>query len=714
MPTSLTARLALGLAILLPIAHSATAQSTGALVEPDAAALAKLSNERPWQTNDGIIHFQGRRYTSWRAYFDERESRGSNDHRCAFRPADAPAPDAGTLLRSPADCSCSSNNPSEEYDPSVGVLRVPCVVHVIRNSSGTQGDIPLERVISGIRILNEDFQARSGTNGANGNNANIEFYLAEVDPDGNPTNGVTFSNNDTWYNDGGSYWNSLNWDPSRYMNIYTTTAGGNLGYVPFLPACGSPGSASDRVVVLWESYGEGAPIGPPYNLGRTLTHEVGHYLGLNHTFNGCEGGNCNTGGDLICDTSPQNSPTFGCNGSSCSGVAPDDNYMDYSDDVCMEQFTPFQNRRMRCTLEYYRTDLTDPIVQLIQLEQVGVVPALVPPSGLTAEVRITELQTGGLVPGSPRVVIDTGSGEQSIPLASQGGGLYAAQLSDLPCGNQLDWYFTAEDSAGLTRRLPASGAFSAPIADGIDQVADLDFDASAGWTAETTATAGGWERGVPTGDTTSVDVCSAPGTDSDGSGSCWLTGNGFSQSACANDIDGGNTILTSAVYQVTEPTTEVRFSWWYDNTSANNTEYDDVFIVEVSGDSGTSWTSLLTVSNGDSAQNGWTTSAFRIRDYVSVTSGFRIRFIASDQDPGSVVEAGVDAFSISAINCGEEPACEGDVNGDDEVTGQDLAVVLSTWAQTGPGIPGDLNGDLVVNGSDIALVLGNWGPCTGE
>ncbi|MEC7351824.1 MAG: hypothetical protein VYD99_01770, partial [Planctomycetota bacterium] len=145
-----------------------------------------------------------------------------------------------------------------------------------------------------------------------------------------------------------------------------------------------------------------------------------------------------------------------------------------------------------------------------------------------------------------------------------------------------------------------------------------------------------------------------------------------------------------------------------------NTEYDDVFIVEVSGDSGTSWTSLLTVSNGDSAQNGWTTSSFVIRDYVSVSSGFRIRFIASDQDPGSVVEAGVDAFSISSINCGEEPVCEGDINGDNAVSGQDLAVVLSTWAQTGPGIPGDLNGDLVVNGSDIALVLGNWGPCTGR
>ena len=290
--------------------------------------LDDLSSERPWQTNDGIIHFQGRAFESWSAYFSDREAEGNHDHRCGLQIQADPGADGRLAMNPPSDCSCSNTNPAAQYDPSVGLLRIPCVVHVIRNSSGSLGDIPVDRVISGIRILNEDMKALAGTNGANGNDAQIEFYLATVDPDGNSTTGITFSNNDTWYNDGGSYYNSLNWDPSRYMNIYTTTAGGNLGYVPFLPACGSPGSSSDRVVVLWESYGDNAPIGSPYNLGRTLTHEVGHYLGLNHTFNGgCESGSCTTGGDLICDTAPQNSPTFGCSGSACGSPVPDDNYM---------------------------------------------------------------------------------------------------------------------------------------------------------------------------------------------------------------------------------------------------------------------------------------------------------------------------------------------------------------------------------------------------
>ena len=708
-------RLSLGLCLTATTVFAQTDSSrqndTSPQLSPDA--IQQLSSERPWQTNDGTIHFEGRRFTSWRSYFSDREANGNNDHRCGVHAPAQQDLDGSLAMAPPSDCSCSSTNPTAQYDPSVGLLRVPCVVHVIRNSSGTLGDIPVDRVISGIRILNEDFKALAGTNGANGNNAQIEFYLAEVDPDGNSTNGITFSNNDSWYNDGGNYFNSLNWDPSRYMNIYTTTAGGNLGYVPFLPACGSPGSASDRVVVLWESYGENAPIGSPYNLGRTLTHEVGHYLGLNHTFNGgCESGSCTTGGDLICDTAPQGSPTFGCNGSACSTPVPDDNYMDYSDDICMEQFTPDQNRRMRCTLEYYRTDLTEPIEQLIELSLNGSIPELVSPAGPTLGIRITEVEAGGYVDGTARLYYTTGSLNQSVSLAPQGNDIYSATLSELPCGAQLAWYFTADDSSGTTRRLPSAGTFTASVADGLEEIALVDFNISAGWTAATTATAGGWERAIPSTDSTSVDTCSAPGTDADGSGYCWVTGNGVSASACANDIDGGSTVLTSSVYAVESPDTELSMAWWYDNTSANNTEYDDVFIIEISGNSGSSWTQLASISNGDSAQTGWTTSSWRVGDYVTVSSGLRIRCTASDNDPGSVVEAGIDAFKLVALSCDGAPIdCIADTDGDGTVGGIDLASVLGTWGQIGEDIIGDLNGDLNVNGLDIAIVLGNWGSC---
>jgi hypothetical protein len=674
-----------------------------------------IGMERPWQTNDGLIHHQGQIHKSWSAYFESERSSGILDHRCGTQSVtpDDENIDGSLASLPPSDCSCSNNNPAAEYDPAVGVLRIPCVVHVIRNSSGTLGDIPIDRVISGIRILNEDFQALSGTNGSNGNDAQIEFYLATVDPDGNSTTGMTFSNNDTWYNDGGSYWNSLNWDPSRYMNIYTTTAGGNLGYVPFLPACGDPGASSDRVVVLWESYGENAPIGNPYNLGRTLTHEVGHYLGLNHTFNsGCESGNCSTGGDLICDTNPQNSATFGCNGSSCSGVAPDDNYMDYSDDQCMEQFSPEQNKRMRCSLEYYRPELTDEIVQLIQLSQVGTNPELISPSSQTFQVRITEVENGGYLDGSGSLLYSTGGSYQQAPLNAQGGGIYSATLTDNPCGNQLSWYFTARDSSGTTRSFPTSGAFAAPIAEGVEVLAAVDFDTDAGWSAQTTATAGGWERAIPSTDSISVDDCSAPGTDADGSGYCWVTGNGNSTFGCEFDIDGGSTVLTSTTYAVTDPNTEASFAWWYDNTSSNNTEFDDQFIVEASGNSGSTWSTVLTISNGDSKSSGWSVASFRIGDFVTLSSGFQVRITASDADPGSVVEAGIDAFRLSALDCGEPPTkCVADVNGDNVVGGSDLASVLAYWDQVGSGIVGDINNDLVVDGRDLATILASWGPC---
>jgi len=150
------------------------------------------------------------------------------------------------------------------------------------------------------------------------------------------------------------------------MNIYTNQAGGNLGYVPFLPmnAGGAlVGGLSDRVVILWTSFGRNGPIGPPYNQGRTVTHEVGHYLGLEHTFSGgCASATppgCYTSGDYLCDTNSESGPNFGCptNPTSCGSPDPITNYMDYTDDLCMEMFTVEQSRRMRCALTSYRTNL---------------------------------------------------------------------------------------------------------------------------------------------------------------------------------------------------------------------------------------------------------------------------------------------------------------------------------------------------------------------
>ncbi len=304
-------------------------------------------------TPDGLPIIDGRAFASWDEYTSSDLFR-ANGLRCGTRAFD------DAFAESPTDCG-SRTNPADQYDPSVALYRIPVVVHVIRRANGS-GSVTEALVQSQIDILNEDFLAMAGTLGADGNDARIEFYLATQDPAGNPTTGITYSSNDNWFNDRGSYWTSLNWDPSRYLNIYTNSASGALGYVPWLPHQASPGSSEDRVVILWSAFGRNAPVGSPYNQGRTATHEVGHYLGLYHTFDGgCGSTSCYLSGDRICDTNSDSNPQYNCPLSSATCGTPDPirNYMNYTTDLCMREFTPEQARRMRCTLENWRVDLAD-------------------------------------------------------------------------------------------------------------------------------------------------------------------------------------------------------------------------------------------------------------------------------------------------------------------------------------------------------------------
>lgn len=304
----------------------------------------------------GPVEMSGKIWESWADW-----ARSGSFHRCGTM-VDATVPEPFGV---PSDCTLGSTTIAPEYDPGAPLL-VNVVFHVITNTAGTNGNVTDADILEQIEILNEDFQALAGTNGENGTNARIQFQLATVDPNGDPTTGITRSANTTWFNDGGSYWNTLAWDPLHYVNIYTNQAGGNLGYVPNLPQGGIVGSLADRVVILWSTVGRDGPFGPPYDQGRTVTHEVGHYFGLWHPFdNGCGTASvpgCYTSGDRICDTNSEAQPVFGCPASSvsCSTADPFHNYMDYSDDLCMEEFTPEQINRMRCTMLNWRPDLIVP------------------------------------------------------------------------------------------------------------------------------------------------------------------------------------------------------------------------------------------------------------------------------------------------------------------------------------------------------------------
>jgi len=328
-----------------------------AFVTAVTAACGTATAQTDPQPSEPIV-FEGVHYANWKELVKALAAQ-PGPRRCG-----TPALGGFEERFPPADCSANFTNPAAEYAPDAGgTIRIPVVVHVIQNTFGV-GNLPDSRVQSQIQILNEDFQAIPGSNGAPGTNSRIEFALATRDPSGNSTSGIMRYTNNQWFNDSVAYEPIISWDTNRYLNFYTVDLGGGLLGYANIPQIGGVGGPFDGVHISYQFFGANAAE-IPFHLGRTTTHEVGHYLGLYHTFEGgCSGNNspgCYSTGDVICDTTQESQPTFGCPGAlnSCGAPAPFRNYMDYSDDNCMNNFTQEQIRRMRCTLLNFRPALRD-------------------------------------------------------------------------------------------------------------------------------------------------------------------------------------------------------------------------------------------------------------------------------------------------------------------------------------------------------------------
>ncbi len=234
-----------------------------------------------------------------------------------------------------------------------GVVTIPVVVHVIYNTASE--NISDAQVLSQIDVLNKDFR-RLNVDADNtwpqAADSEIAFCMASVDPNGNPTNGITrtstgvtaFGTNDQMkFNSSGG---KDAWPAGNYLNIWVCDiSGGILGYAQF------PGGAAstDGVVIDYQYYGTIGTATAPFNLGRTATHEVGHWLNLRHIWGD---GPCNVD-DGVADTPTSDAANYGCpiGHISCSTVDMVQNYMDYTDDACMNLFTSGQKTRMRALFE---------------------------------------------------------------------------------------------------------------------------------------------------------------------------------------------------------------------------------------------------------------------------------------------------------------------------------------------------------------------------
>ena len=221
---------------------------------------------------------------------------------------------------------------------------VPVWFHVVTN--GSTGNLTRSEIAAQIRVLNVTFSAGEG-----GADAAFEFELA----------GVTRTNNAKWFRAGPGgiehdMKRALHRGGPETLNLYSTSAGAYLGWA-YLPSIVDSSSQAylDGVVIAWETVpGASDRFEGAFDLGETATHEVGHWLNLEHSF----AGGCGPNGDFVADTPAQKTPTSGCpeGKDTCPepGLDPIHNYMDYSFDSCYTEFTAGQVQRMQDAWLFYR------------------------------------------------------------------------------------------------------------------------------------------------------------------------------------------------------------------------------------------------------------------------------------------------------------------------------------------------------------------------
>jgi len=328
-------------------------------------------------------------------------------------------------------------------------------------------------------------------------------------------------------------------------------------------------------------------------------------------------------------------------------------------------------------------------------------PEQIPPTGAVIRVEVGGQNGGEPESGTGLLHVDEGSGFATLAMIQVEPNVYDATFPALECGGVVRFYFSAESSEAQEVNDPSNApttTYEALVAVLIDVEFADDFESDSGWTVENVDLLdGGWERGVPAGGDVNPGDRGDPPVDADGSGQCYVTDNTGGNS----DVDGGPTRLISPIIDASvldDPI--VQYARWF----TNDDDDLDAMVVEVSDDGGGTWTEVEIVTGNTS----WVFTSFRVADHVTPNDQLRVRFSVSDNPNDSVTEAGVDAFEVISVGCGEE---DGDVNGDGLVDFTDLVLLLANWGPC-PDPPaqcvGDLDGDGNVSFTDLVEVLAAW------
>jgi hypothetical protein len=266
-------------------------------------------------------------------------------------PAAAPQKErCGTRQPSPEEIEQIEQQVSRARSKTKATITIPVWVHVIDRGSGfANGEVPEDMIRAQIRVLDDSFSGRTG-----GAGSGFGFELK----------GVTRTTNPTWFESMATDFElelhikqTLRHGGPETLNIYTIDGGPYLGFAYFPSVLASPSFAAlDGVVVDWRTLPGGTF--DIYSEGDTATHEVGHWLALYHTFDG----KCSSKSDFVSDTPAEFTPAFlcpvgrdTCAATSRPGLDPIFNFMDYTQDSCMYEFTPGQVQRMLAAWAAFRS-----------------------------------------------------------------------------------------------------------------------------------------------------------------------------------------------------------------------------------------------------------------------------------------------------------------------------------------------------------------------